>query len=376
MTHHDAPAELLPYTPTQTLAVEEPSPYTDADFRMSELTIQRLREAVPYNTRIAYRWIWEGAGPDKPTPDPPGGFIGWCRDWDRVPLPATSETLAEYVSHMITAKRSPATISQHIGCIRRMHRLAKRSGQPDTAQAQELLRGYKRERAEDGAEEDEARPLLLDEMQRMIDTLDLDSTLGKRDQLVLVLGFALMARRSELAALRIADIGETRSGIVVRIRTSKTDKKSEGVKVAIPPADDPLIDPVGLARAWKELLAARGISTGQLIRAVDKHGNPGGPIRPALVGEIVRRLARKAALPDASEYSAHSLRAGGLTAALQAGVPVGIAARHGRWSPTSPVVMKYARAADRWRDNAMRDVLSRPVTASETAGDSPMGAEL
>lgn len=369
-----APAELTRYTTPQTLAAAEPSIYTDADFRMSDLTMQRLAEAVPYNTRIAYRWIWEGAKPDKATPEPPAGFVGWCRDQDRVPLPATSETLAEYVSNMISAKRSPATISQHVGCIRRMHRLAERSGQPDTARALELLRGYKRKRAEDGAEEDEALPLLPDEMLRMIATLNLDSVLGQRDQLVIVLGFALMARRSELAALRIADVTETRQGIVVRIRTSKTDKNSEGAKVAVPPADDPLIDPVGLSRAWKDLLAARGITSGHLVRAVDRHGNPAGPIKPALVGDIVRRLARKATLPDASEYSAHSLRAGGLTAALQAGVPVGIAARHGRWSPTSPVVMKYARTADRWRDNAMRNVLSKPDRRA--ADDSPRGVEL
>lgn len=375
MDHPEAPAELTPYIPPRTLVVAEPSLYTDADFRMSDLTIQRLAEAVPYNTRIAYRWIWEGARPNKATPEPPAGFVGWCRDRNRVPLPATSETLAEYVNDMITAGRSPATISQHIGCIRRMHRLAEHSGQPDTTRAQELLRGYKRKRAEDGAEEDEARPLLPDDMRRMIGTLNLDSTLGKRDQLVIVLGFALMARRSELAALRIADVSETRHGIVVRIRTSKTDKNSEGAKVAVPPADDPLIDPVGLTRAWKHLLAARGITSGPLIRAVDRHGNPGGAIKPALVGDIVRRLARKAALPDASEYSAHSLRAGGLTAALQAGVPVGIAARHGRWSPTSPIVMKYARAADRWRDNAMRNVLSKPKSVG-AEGDSLQGVGL
>ncbi|WP_431904405.1 hypothetical protein [Nonomuraea sp. bgisy101] len=39
-----------------------------------------------------------------------------------------------------------------------------------------------------------------------------------------------------------------------------------------------------------------------------------------------------------------------------AGVPVAVIAEHGRWAPASPVVLRYIRAVDRWRDNAMRNV--------------------
>jgi hypothetical protein len=50
------------------------------------------------------------------------------------------------------------------------------------------------------------------------------------------------------------------------------------------------------------------------------------------------------------------LRAGGATVAYAAGVPVAVIAKHGRWAPASPVVLRYIRAVDRWRDNAMRNV--------------------
>jgi hypothetical protein len=42
--------------------------------------------------------------------------------------------------------------------------------------------------------------------------------------------------------------------------------------------------------------------------------------------------------------------------AYPAGAPVSVIARHGRWAEGSPVVLRYIRAVDRWRDNAMRNV--------------------
>ncbi len=48
--------------------------------------------------------------------------------------------------------------------------------------------------------------------------------------------------------------------------------------------------------------------------------------------------------------------AGGATAAYRAGAPVSTIAAHGRWAPTSPVVLGYIRAVDRWNDNPMHGV--------------------
>jgi hypothetical protein len=71
------------------------------------------------------------------------------------------------------------------------------------------------------------------------------------------------------------------------------------------------------------------------------------------IGDLVRRAAERAGLPHPEQYS---LRAGGATAAYRAGAPVSVIAAHGRWSPTSPVVLGYIRAVDRWADNPMKGV--------------------
>ena len=45
-----------------------------------------------------------------------------------------------------------------------------------------------------------------------------------RDRALLLLGFSIAARRSELVALDVADIVKNEHGLMVRIRRSKTDQ--------------------------------------------------------------------------------------------------------------------------------------------------------
>lgn len=76
-------------------------------------------------------------------------------------------------------------------------------------------------------------------------------------------------------------------------------------------------------------LAERGITTGRLLRSVNRHGRPGERMSADAVADVVRERARAAGLPDAEHYSAHSLRAGDATSAYKAGAPVSVIAAHG-----------------------------------------------
>jgi integrase len=139
----------------------------------------------------------------------------------------------------------------------------------------------------------------------------------------------------------------------VLIRASKTDQDARGVVVAIPPGQHADTDPVRLVRAWRALLAEHGHTSGRLLRSVSRHGRIGASLSTNAVADLVRAAAERAGLPHPHTYSAHSLRAGGATAAYRAGAPVSTIAAHGRWAPGSPVVLSYVRAVDRWRDNAL-----------------------
>lgn len=310
---------------------------------MSERTRERIADGVAANTRKAYGRQWLD-------------FTAWCAEHDRTALPATGETLAEYAATLADLNRSPATIEQALAAIRTAHRTAGHVGQPDTTAARLVLRSHRRQRAETGQRKRKAPPVTIEALRAMVETCDPTTVKGLRDRVVLVLGLAMMGRRSELVALNLDDVRETSDGLEVLIRASKTDQDAEGAEVAIPYGQHADTCPVRLVRAWREALAERGITSGRLLRSVTRHGRPGVSMSADAVGDVVCERAKVANLPNAEDYSAHSLRAGGATAAYRAGAPVSVIAAHGRWSEGSPVVLGYVRATDRWRDNPMRGV--------------------
>lgn len=326
--------------------------YADADYSISAETLERLRTATPANTRAAYEWAW-------------GRFTDWCTEHGRIALPATPQTLADYIVQMIGVDLAPATIDQAIGAIRTRHRRAGHAHQPDTAAALELLRAYRREWADAGGKVRKARPVLLPALRAMAETCG-EASADRRDLLLLLLGFNIMGRRSELAALDLEDITVTDDGLLVRIRRSKTDQAAIGTEVAVPYGQHPRTCAVRAFRAWRDLLADRGITSGALLRPIDRHGrignepNAAGRVTARLTGksvsEAVRRRAVLAELEQAERYTGHSLRSGAATVAYAAGVPVSVIAAHGRWSEKSPVVLGYIRAVDKWTNNPMRGI--------------------
>lgn len=330
----DTGARLIPVEPE----------YTATDFLITDETRSRIIEGVPENTQRAYIRQWNL-------------FESWCSRLGRVSLPATAQTFADYVTFLAGQEFAPATISQAMGAIRSRHRTNGHQNRPDSQAALLVLRGYRRERAENGERNQrEALPVTIPTLRRMVEAADLSTPVGIRNRLVLVLGLALMGRRSELVALHQADVILVEEGLEVSIRTSKTDKESRGEVIAIPRGSHPLTDPVAAWHEWTALLVNAGHTSGRLLRRVDRYGNFGPSLTGTTVNDIVRSLAHQAGILNWEDYTAHSLRAGGATVAYAAGVPISVIARHGRWSPTSPVMLRYIRAVDKWRDNAMRGV--------------------
>jgi integrase len=268
----------------------------------------------------------------------------------RTPLPATPETLLEYVTHLIMACRAPSTVEQAVAAIRTRHRVAGFKGEPDTEAARLALRGYRRDRAKAGIRLRKSLPVTITVLQAVLESCDPATLAGKRDRVLLVLGYALYSRRSELAALHIEDVQHTEQGLAVLIRTSKTDKDSTGELVPVKRGRHPETDPVAIVDDWLAALSARDVTAGPLLRAVTRHGalHPAGAMSGAAVNERVRTLAGRAGIPGAEHLTAHGLRSGPASTAAKHGAPVSAIAEQGRWSPTSPVVYGYVRAADRW----------------------------
>ncbi|SIO86470.1 tyrosine-type recombinase/integrase [Nocardiopsis sp. JB363] len=197
-------------------------------------------------------------------------------------------------------------------------------------------------------------PLLtVDGLQRLVRTCPTTQA-GLRDRALLLLGFGIAARRSELAGLAASDItadyhGGALRGVVVRVRSSKT---GQGRTVPIARGQDRATCP---AIAWLRWTQASGISCGPALRRVDRHDHMREDgLSAAAVGEVIRRVGQRTGDADLAALTGHSLRAGLATAARRAGHDVQAIARVGGWDTHSRELAKYMRIADQWDrlDNA------------------------
>jgi site-specific recombinase XerD len=326
-----------------------PAPLS-SDLVVTPDTVARVTRSVPANTARAYR-------ADR------AAFTAWCEQDGRTAIPCTPETLTEYAAHLARDDKAPKTIERALSAIRTMHDLAGHPV-PSLKGARAVIKDHQTTRAEDGKRTKQAAPILIDDLRKMIDTRSPDTAAGIRDRALIVLGWAMMARRSELAALRLSEVTETADGLEVWVRKSKTDQGANGVAVAIPYGTHPDTCPVRLVRAWTELLTAEGIDDGPLWCSIDRHGNLAGAptyagktstgLSDRAVAIILQRAAHAANLSNADAITAHSLRAGGASGARRGGADMIEIARHGRWADGSKALLGYIRDVDKWRDNPMR----------------------
>jgi integrase len=332
------------------------------DDTLSEAAARAIAAGVPAETRRAYAGDWLR-------------FETWCAGQGRTALPATSATLAEYATHLGSLGRAPSTIDRALAAIRARHRGA--GLQPaDSLPARLVLRGLRRERAKQGKRPRKAAPVTVEPLRKMAAACDTATAIGARDRALLLLGFATAARRSELAALNLADITEVEEGLQVVVRTSKTDAQSLGRTVAVPYGSNPATCPVRAVRVWLAVRSDAGLGPGPLFVRVNRHsrlaaplrrqgrliGDPAGRLTGEAIADAVARAAERAGLaevpdgvlaPEVPRWSGHSLRRGFATASRRAGHDLVRIGRHGGWVDGSKVLYGYLEDVDHWEENPL-----------------------
>ncbi|MEV6635466.1 site-specific integrase [Actinoplanes sp. NPDC051470] len=341
---------------------------------LSASTRDRLRRAMPDNTRRAYTGDLRR-------------FLSWCADRNLLAVADRSDDerladamrqllqrhgdlhviVTEYVSALADADRAPATIERALAAITAAHRAAGAGGL-QTEGPRQLLRSYRRERATTGTgvRVRKAAPVTIVALRAMTDALDRNSLVGIRDTALLVLGFALGTRRSELAALDIADLNFTAEGVQVEIRTSKTDRDSLGRTAALPYGAHSVTCPVRTAQTWLASLADYDRSLGPLFVRIDRHGGLGrtptgrgssdGRLTGQAVALVVARTATAAGLDPKAAWSGHSLRRGFATETYRTGADPLRIARAGGWKDGSATLLGYIDDVDRWQANPLAGV--------------------
>jgi integrase len=331
MSLTDSTSTLAPANAPSALAIvaHEAAPLAFAP-DMVERASDFARASCANATRRAYRSDW-------------AHFLAWCEANHVDALPAAPETVALYLSELASAFKV-STIQRRLAAIAEAHRTKGVPSPRGDARVQRVLKGIRRTLL---VAQKQALPLLPAALRRIAEVLPADLS-GARDRALLLLGFAGGFRRSELVGLDVADLSFGEDGLTVVLRKSKTDQEGEGRKVGIPFGSDKATCP---ARAVKGWLAAAGIASGPVFRPVDKHGHMGaGQLTDHGLWLVVKRACRRAGI-DPAGYSGHSLRAGLVTAAAQAGKSTHAIMKQTGHRSTA-MVERYVRDADVFTDNA------------------------
>lgn len=173
---------------------------------------------------------------------------------------------------------------------------------------------------------------------------------------ICVLGFAAFLRYSELANLRRCDILIYKNYFKLFIESSKTDIYRDGFWVVVARTRNKTC-PFSILRRYLKLISLRSSSDEFIFRALTyykkscsyKLRKKNQPLSYSAARSIVLDAFESIGLPK-DKFGLHSLRAGGASAAANAGVSDRLFKRHGRW--------KSEKAKDGYVKDSLKALLS------------------
>ncbi len=269
-------------------------------------------------------------------------FSQWCGERQVLALPAEVDTIMAYILDLSEARESngsyafkASTIYRRTASICRKHVDAGLAS-PRCLRIGKFLGRLKHDRIRSGEKISKAAPITLEGLRLLIGHLrEFDDAQARRDRAMVLVAWACALRRSELTALNLEDIAWTANGAEILIRRSKGDQVGLGRTLPLNAVPNEIeICPVRALREWLDIRPAFEGSSALFWDY--KHRKPLLGKRPCdirftmNIGKWCKR-ARLPPGPKGMRYSAHSLRAGYITTAIDNGaapLDVTISARH------------------------------------------------
>lgn len=288
---------------------------------------ERAQHVYPLNTQKAWRSDWKV-------------FLEFCQPKGLSPLPASSETVAAFVSYGRDAGKKPATVRRYLSTIVVAHRVAKLLNPiQDEAVTLELRRLDRQV----SVRQRQAKALGWEHIKRFLDTAG-DSLPATRERALLCVAYDTMGRRSELIALDVEDIEVLPDGTGrALIRKSKTDQAGEGNTAYLSRTT---------IRYLNDWLKAVEISEGAIFRRVIGRGTAkdlprgrgriGGRLSVDGVAQAFKRVAEWIGMPaeEVAQVSGHSIRVGATQDLLALNIDLASVMQAGRWK-TNRMPMRY-----------------------------------
>ena len=237
-------------------------------------------------------------------------FVTWCEGRGFDAFPAAPTTMLLHLLALVDGGRALATVERALISIGLAQVLAGGENPRHAVEVREFMKGLRRRMR--SLRKREAPPLMLDDLRRLVATQTTTTRIGVRNRALLVVGWFGAMRRSELVGLNRADVRVDVDGLVVVIRSSKTDQEGQGAALGLPRRRDELC-PAAALRAW---LAVREDNNPALFVALD-HRRRGERLAAQGVERVMAAAATAAKLE--LHFTPHSLRAGFATQAARAG---------------------------------------------------------
>ena len=261
-------------------------------------------------------------------------FVDWCELTNTKPFPLVSDAIRNFIEQM-QLNYSYSTIRRRLSALRRLNGLLGFEDQTLTEDVYLAIRKLKRAKS---TEQRQALGINENLLKKMIGAQP-ETLVGKRNRLLLSLGYDFLARRSELVAIRSEDLTFTPDGALKGIiRRSKTDQFGRGRLV---------FGSERSAKLLKKWLRLKPKEIQPVFCAINHARCLDRAICDRQVNEIIKQglvRVKRYARPSDLEVSGHSLRVGAAQDLLSKGHDLAAIMRAGGWSEPSTVA-RYLRFA-------------------------------
>ena len=245
----------------------------------------------------------------------------WANSHKLPSIPAVAHHVSLYLQHLADTTTSKATTEEAVYAIAWAHSLAGLPSPTETALVQTTLKGLHRLLAKPTQKKE---PITVEILQAMVWDVDSNGTLTNvRLATACLLAFAGFLRFDELVHIRCCDLTINEDMLKIQIPRSKTDQLRKGDQVVI--ARSPAVTcPVRMLERYIKMANIRMDSELFLFRQITKSGKgeylrDGGTVSYTTMRELFKKKVKELGYP-AEAFGLHSLRAGGASAAANAGV--------------------------------------------------------
>lgn len=287
-------------------------------------------------------------------------WLAFCATRGRVAMPIATIDLTDFIDALIEAGYQRATLEHLVFTLK----LASDIWACPSPTASRLWKAFWKDRCRSDAlalRQRQAQPLNADDLAAVAEETSPEDPRGLRDLAFVAVAYDLLARASEMVALRWSDVDfeadPAAGGAVATITRSKTDQEGRGAEGYLQP------ETVAHLLAWRAVARPENPFIFHALPRYRGHQleDSARPLNVREAGRIFARAAQRGAL--GKPLSAHSARVGGAQDMTHDGMDLPAIMQAGRWrTPVMPA--RYAEnelavRAGRARGYARRNAKKR-----------------